>query len=93
MTDRSGWHSVDLDTAIPNPGDAMTVAISGWLITITRDEDGDVRAHHRGSGRAARCVIRCGVIFVNLSEEVPPPVGGAAAEAGLPTPTSTPHCA
>ncbi|MFC7217053.1 hypothetical protein ACFQLX_02530 [Streptomyces polyrhachis] len=69
MTDRSGWHSVDLDTAIPHPGDSMTVVVAGWLVTVVRDEDGDVRAHHHRSGRPVRCVVRCGVISVNLTLE------------------------
>jgi phenylpropionate dioxygenase-like ring-hydroxylating dioxygenase large terminal subunit len=65
----SGWHSIDLDEAVPHPGDTLTVALQGVPLTILRDGEGEVRALRRGPGQFVRCVVRCGVIFVNLSEE------------------------
>lgn len=84
------WHSVDLATAVPRPGDRLTVALLGEPITILRDGSGVVQAFRRRSGRYVRCVVRCGVIFVNLGEEDHVPV----AADGVPDSESiTPHCA
>ncbi|AZM47525.1 hypothetical protein DMB38_18545 [Streptomyces sp. WAC 06738] len=84
------WHSIDLATAVPRPGDRMAVALLGEPITILRDRGGSVRAFRRRPRRYVRCVVRCGVIFVNLGEEDHVPV----AADGVPDSESiTPHCA
>ncbi|MET9868865.1 hypothetical protein ABZZ16_22295, partial [Streptomyces sp. NPDC006386] len=42
---RSGWHFIDLVTAIPHSGDSLMVTVFGEPVVVTRDEDGDVRAY------------------------------------------------
>jgi phenylpropionate dioxygenase-like ring-hydroxylating dioxygenase large terminal subunit len=68
---RSGWHFIDLVTAIPHSGDSLMVTVFGEPVVVTRDEDGDVRAYKclrrpRGAPQPVRCAIRYGMIFVNL---------------------------
>lgn len=71
---RSGWHFIDLATAIPHAGDSLMVTVFGEPVVVTRDEDEDVRAYRclrkpRGAPRSVRCAIRYGMIFVNLDRE------------------------
>ncbi|MET9678641.1 hypothetical protein, partial [Streptomyces coeruleorubidus] len=42
---RSGWHFIDLVTAIPHSGDSLMVTVFGEPVVVTRDEDEDVRAY------------------------------------------------
>ncbi|MEY9487309.1 hypothetical protein RKD26_003103 [Streptomyces calvus] len=70
---RSGWHFIDLVTAIPHSGDSLMVTVFGEPVVVTRDEDGDVRAYRclrrpRGAPKPVRCAIRYGMIFVNLDQ-------------------------
>ncbi|MCN9241853.1 (2Fe-2S)-binding protein [Streptomyces sp. RY43-2] len=70
---RSGWHFIDLATAIPHSGDSLMVTVFGEPVVVTRDEDDDVRAYRlmrrpRGAPRPVRCAIRYGMIFVNLDQ-------------------------
>ncbi|CAL9493420.1 hypothetical protein SUDANB126_03289 [Streptomyces sp. enrichment culture] len=70
---RSGWHFIDLVTAIPHNGDSLMVTVFGEPVVVTRDEDGDVRAFRclrrpRGAPQPVRCAIRYGMIFVNLDQ-------------------------
>jgi phenylpropionate dioxygenase-like ring-hydroxylating dioxygenase large terminal subunit len=70
---RSGWHFIDLATAVPHNGDSLMVTVFGEPVVVTRDEDEDVRAYRlqrrpRGAPRPVRCVIRYGMIFVNLDQ-------------------------
>lgn len=70
---RSGWHFVDLVTAVPRPGDSVEVQLFGERVTVVREEDETVRAY-RGLGRPrkspqlVRCCIRYDMIFVNLDQ-------------------------
>ncbi|WP_406137836.1 (2Fe-2S)-binding protein [Streptomyces sp. NBC_01089] len=71
---RSGWHFIDLVTAIPHRGDSLMVTLFGEPIVVVREEDGDdgdVRAYRclrkpRGAPQPVRCAIRYGMVFVNL---------------------------
>ncbi|WP_405624103.1 (2Fe-2S)-binding protein [Streptomyces sp. NBC_00076] len=71
---RSGWHFIDLATAIPHAGDSLMVTVFGEPVVVTRDEDDeDVRAYRclrkpRGAPQPVRCAIRYGMIFVNLDQ-------------------------
>ncbi|MFD5554758.1 MULTISPECIES: hypothetical protein [unclassified Streptomyces] len=70
---RSGWHFIDLVTAIPHQGDSLMVTLFGEPVVVVRDEDEDVRAYRclrrpRGAPRPVRCAIRYGMIFVNLDQ-------------------------
>ncbi|MFM9373503.1 (2Fe-2S)-binding protein [Streptomyces sp. Da 82-17] len=71
---RSGWHFIDLVTALPGPGDSLMVTLFGEPILVVRDdEDDDVRAFRclrkpRGAPQPVRCAIRYGMIFVNLDQ-------------------------
>ncbi|WP_415947382.1 hypothetical protein [Streptomyces sp. KLOTTS4A1] len=71
---RSGWHFVDLVTAIPRPGDSLMVTLFGEPVVVVRDaEDDDVRAFRclrrpRGAPQPVRCVVRYGMVFVNLDQ-------------------------
>ncbi|MFF8942499.1 MULTISPECIES: hypothetical protein [unclassified Streptomyces] len=70
---RSGWHFIDLVTAIPHSGDSLMVTVFGEPVVVTRDEDGDLRAYRclrrpRGAPQPVRCAIRYGMIFVNLDQ-------------------------
>src|SRR3954462_13466612 len=70
---RSGWHVIDLVTAIPHPGDSLMVTVFGEPAVVTREEDEDVRAYRclrrpRGAPQPVRCAIRYGMIFVNLDQ-------------------------
>ncbi|CAM5352893.1 hypothetical protein SALBM311S_08740 [Streptomyces alboniger] len=70
---RSGWHFIDLATAIPHAGDSLMVTVFGEPVVVTRDEDEDVRAYRclrkpRGAPQPVRCAIRYGMIFVNLDQ-------------------------
>ncbi|MFI6345096.1 hypothetical protein [Streptomyces sp. NPDC050560] len=83
---RSGWHFIDLVTAIPHAGDSLTVTLFGEPVVIARDGDDDIRAYRclrrpRGAPRPVRCAVRYGMIFVNLDQRdhrmVEPEVPGA----------------
>jgi phenylpropionate dioxygenase-like ring-hydroxylating dioxygenase large terminal subunit len=70
---RSGWHFIDLVTAIPHSGDSLMVTVFGEPVVVTRDEDEDVRAFRclrrpRGAPQPVRCAVRYGMIFVNLDQ-------------------------
>ncbi len=70
---RSGWHFIDLVTAVPDPGDSLMVTLVGEPIVVVRDEDEDVRAYRclrrpRGAPQPVRCAVRYGMIFVNLDQ-------------------------
>jgi len=70
---RSGWHFIDLVTAIPYSGDSLMVTVFGEPVVVTRDDDEDVRAYRclrrpRGAPQPVRCAIRYGMIFVNLDQ-------------------------
>lgn len=70
---RSGWHFVDLATAVPGPGDSLTVTLFGEPVVVTRDEEEDVHAYRllrrpRGAPQEVRCAVRYGMIFVNLDQ-------------------------
>lgn len=39
---RSGWHFIDLVTAIPHRGDSLMVTLFGEPIVVAREEDEDV---------------------------------------------------
>lgn len=70
---RSGWHFIDLVTAIPHRGDSLMVTLFGEPIVVAREEDEDVRAYRclrkpRGAPQPVRCAIRYGMIFVNLDQ-------------------------
>src|SRR5256885_1364213 len=74
---RSGWHFIDLVTAIPHTGDSLMVTVFGEPVVVTRDEDEDVRAYRclrrpRGAPQPVRCAVRYGMIFVNLDQQDPP---------------------
>ncbi|GAA2602655.1 hypothetical protein GCM10011428_73190 [Streptomyces violaceus] len=70
---RSGWHFIDLVTAIPHSGDSLMVTVFGEPVVVTRDDDEDVRAYRclrrpRGAPQPVRCAVRYGMIFVNLDQ-------------------------
>ena len=70
---RSGWHFIDLVTAIPPSGDSLMVTVFGEPVVVMRDEDDDVRAYRclrrpRGAPQPVRCAVRYGMIFVNLDQ-------------------------
>src|SRR3954463_7402358 len=70
---RSGWHFIDLVTAIPHAGDSLMVTVFGEPVVVTRDEDEALRAYGclrrpRGAPQPVRCAIRYGMIFVNLDQ-------------------------
>lgn len=55
---RSGWHFIDLVTAIPHSGDSLMVTVFGEPVVVTRDEDEDVRAYRclrKPRGRRSPC--------------------------------------
>jgi phenylpropionate dioxygenase-like ring-hydroxylating dioxygenase large terminal subunit len=71
---RSGWHFIDLVTAIPHCGDSLNVTLFGEQIVVVRDEDEDIRAFRclrrpRGAPQPVRCAVRYGMVFVNLARE------------------------
>ncbi|MFJ6696463.1 (2Fe-2S)-binding protein [Streptomyces sp. NPDC091272] len=70
---RSGWHLVDLVSALPERGDSLMVTLFGDPILVVRDQDEEVRAYRclrrpRGAPQPIRCEIRYGNIFVNLEK-------------------------
>ncbi|MGA6224120.1 hypothetical protein ACPESV_27775 [Streptomyces umbrinus] len=70
---RSGWHFIDLATAVPHSGDSLMVTVFGEPVVVTRDDDDDLRAYRclrrpRGAPQPVRCAIRYGMIFVNLDQ-------------------------
>ncbi|AYG81955.1 (2Fe-2S)-binding protein [Streptomyces sp. ASQP_92] len=70
---RSGWHFIDLATAVPHRGDSLMVTLLGEPILIAREDDEDVRAYRclrrpRGAPQPIRCVVRYGMVFVNLDQ-------------------------
>ncbi|HET6857219.1 MAG TPA: (2Fe-2S)-binding protein [Streptomyces sp.] len=71
---RSGWHFIDLATAIPYRGDSLMVTLFGEPIVVVREEDDeDVRAYRclrrpRGAPQPVRCAVRYGMVFVNLDQ-------------------------
>ena len=65
---RSGWHFIDLVTAVPHTGDSLMVTVFGEPVVVTRDEDDDVRAFRclrrpRGAPQPVRCAIRYGILW------------------------------
>ncbi|MZD06610.1 hypothetical protein GTW43_16115 [Streptomyces sp. SID5785] len=97
---RSGWHTVDLVTAIPNPGDSLMVTLFGEPIIVARDDDDDIRAYRclrrpRGAPQPVRTVVRYGMIFVNLDQRDHQLVGAAedGAEQAPHSTTATPRSA
>ncbi|MFD5749934.1 (2Fe-2S)-binding protein [Streptomyces sp. NPDC127033] len=88
---RSGWHFIDLVTAIPHRGDSLMVTLFGEPIVVVREDDEDVRAYRclrrpRGAPRPVRCAIRYDMIFVNLDQRDHQLVG--APQTTLATPRS-----
>ncbi|CAM5615219.1 hypothetical protein GCM10010329_18710 [Streptomyces spiroverticillatus] len=70
---RSGWHLIDLVSALPEPGDSLMVTLFGDPILVVRERDEEVRAYRclrrpRGAPQPIRCEIRYGNIFVNLEK-------------------------
>ncbi|NDZ79970.1 (2Fe-2S)-binding protein [Streptomyces sp. SID10853] len=71
---RSGWHLIDLLSALPEPGDSLMVTILGEPVVVCRNaSDGELEAYRclrrpRGAPQPVRCVIRYGMIFVNLQQ-------------------------
>ncbi|WP_299529999.1 (2Fe-2S)-binding protein [uncultured Streptomyces sp.] len=68
---RSGWHFIDLLTALTRPGDSLMVTLLGEPIVVTLEDEDDVRAYRclrrpRGAPQPVRCAVRYGMIFVNL---------------------------
>ncbi|MEU5578612.1 MULTISPECIES: hypothetical protein [Streptomyces] len=68
---RSGWHFIDLVTAIPRRGDSLMVTLLGEPIVVTRDDEEEIRAYRclrrpRGAPQPVRCAVRYGMVFVNL---------------------------
>lgn len=59
---RSGWHFIDLVTAIPHRGDSLMVTLFGEPILVAREDDEDVRAyrclHAAARGAAADPLCR-----------------------------------
>ncbi|MFF2653148.1 (2Fe-2S)-binding protein [Streptomyces sp. NPDC058045] len=88
---RSGWHMVDLVTAIPNPGDSTVTRLFGEVVVIVRSrEDGDLYAYRcqrkpRGEPQLVECAVRYEMIFVRLRPAQRPQEASDARElAGLP---------
>ncbi|MFD8571375.1 hypothetical protein [Streptomyces sp. NPDC057694] len=101
---RSGWHTIDLVTAIPNAGDSLMVTLFGEPIVVVREDDDDIRAFRclrrpRGAPQPVRSVVRYGMIFVNLDQRDHQLVGEAGPEASQaprgasPRTTATPRSA
>ncbi|MEV5974624.1 (2Fe-2S)-binding protein [Streptomyces sp. NPDC051921] len=70
---RSGWHFIDLVTAVPRRGESLMVTLFGEPIVVVREDDEDIRAYRclrrpRGAPQPVRCAIRYGMIFVNLDQ-------------------------
>ncbi|MFF5423757.1 MULTISPECIES: (2Fe-2S)-binding protein [unclassified Streptomyces] len=70
---RSGWHFIDLVTAVPHRGESLMVTLFGEPILVRREDDEDIRAYRclrrpRGAPQPIRCAIRYGMIFVNLDQ-------------------------
>lgn len=70
---RSGWHFIDLLTALPRHGDSLMVTLLGEPIVVVLEDDEEVRAYRclrrpRGAPQPVRCAIRYGMIFVNLDQ-------------------------
>jgi phenylpropionate dioxygenase-like ring-hydroxylating dioxygenase large terminal subunit len=70
---RSGWHLIDLVSALPEPGDSLMVTLFGDPILVVRERDEEVRAYRclrrpRGAPQPIRCEVRYGNIFVNLEK-------------------------
>ncbi|WOI63323.1 (2Fe-2S)-binding protein [Streptomyces fradiae] len=83
---RSGWHFIDLVTAVPQGGDSLMVTLFGEPIVITRGEDEEIRAYRclrrpRGAPQPVRCAIRYGMQPVRCA--IPPRYG---------MPISAPSC-
>lgn len=60
---RSGWHFIDLVTAIPHSGDSLMVTVFGEPVVVTRDDEDDVRAYRclrRPRGRRSRSGVPFG---------------------------------
>ncbi|MEV6202542.1 (2Fe-2S)-binding protein [Streptomyces sp. NPDC051771] len=76
---RSGWHFIDLVTAVPRRGESLKVTLFGEPILVVRGDDEDIRAYRclrrpRGAPQPVRCAIRYGMIFVNLDQRDHQPV-------------------
>ncbi|MER5897459.1 MULTISPECIES: (2Fe-2S)-binding protein [unclassified Streptomyces] len=70
---RSGWHFIDLLTALTGRGDSLMVTLFGEPIVVVMETDDDVRAYRclrrpRGAPQPVRCAVRYGMIFVNLDQ-------------------------
>lgn len=100
---RSGWHTIDLVSAIPNSGDSLMVTLFGEPIIVVREGD-DIRAYRclrrpRGAPQPVRTVVRYGMIFVNLDQRDHQLVGeadphaNAASQSHQPSPSATPRSA
>ncbi|MEB8344061.1 hypothetical protein [Streptomyces endophyticus] len=100
---RSGWHTIDLVTAIPNSGDSLMVTLFGEPIIVVREGD-DIRAYRclrrpRGAPQPVRTVVRYGMIFVNLDQRDHQLVGeadphaDAASQSQHPSTSATPRSA
>lgn len=99
---RSGWHTIDLVTAIPSDGDSLMVTLFGEPIIVVREGD-DIRAYRclrrpRGAPQPVRTVVRYGMIFVNLDQRDHQLVGEAdphadAAPRSHPSTSATPRSA
>ncbi|MGA4840606.1 hypothetical protein [Streptomyces sp. G45] len=84
---RSGWHFIDLVTAIPHPGDSLMVTLVGEPVIIVRDDDEDIRAYRclrrpRGAPQPVRCAVRYGMVFVNLDQRDHQLIGKRKRDAG-----------
>ncbi|MFD9168907.1 hypothetical protein EES47_08460 [Streptomyces sp. ADI98-12] len=76
---RSGWHFIDLVSAVPEGDEPLTVTLFGEPILVVRDEEDGVRAYRalrrpRGAPQPVRCAIRYGMVFVNLDQRDQHPV-------------------
>lgn len=76
---RSGWHFIDLVSAVPEGDEPLTVTLFGEPILVVRDEEEGVRAYRalrrpRGAPQPVRCAIRYGMVFVNLDQRDHQPV-------------------
>lgn len=70
---RSGWHFIDLLTALTRQGDSLMVTLFGEPIVVVMETDDDIRAYRclrrpRGAPQPVRCAVRYGMIFVNLDQ-------------------------
>ncbi|MGW1464568.1 (2Fe-2S)-binding protein [Streptomyces sp. NPDC001493] len=70
---RSGWHFVDLLTALPGPGDSLMVTLLGEPVVVVMEEGEEISAYRclrrpRGAPQPVRCAVRYGMIFVNLDQ-------------------------